>query len=51
VGSAPPLDEVAALYETFPDYRFDIATAGDELAQSAHASGLEVSVVYPDSVP
>ena len=49
--SVLPADEVAALYATFPDYQFDLAKAEEELAQSSQASGFEVSVVYPDSVP
>ncbi len=38
------LDEAKAFYATLPSYAFDLEKAKAELAQSAHASGFEISV-------
>ncbi|MGH6880628.1 MAG: ABC transporter substrate-binding protein, partial [Hypericibacter sp.] len=38
------VDAVKAFYATLPGYQFDLAKAKAELAQSAHASGFEITV-------
>jgi peptide/nickel transport system substrate-binding protein len=46
-----PVDDVKSFYATLPGYQFDLAKAKAELAQSAHASGFEITVPGSTSDP